>query len=221
MATRSAQESAHPFMQAKHLAFLVFGLLLIVVWVTRDNLLLQPGSVLRQRYAPIAWLVMLHGVPGALALFLAPFQFSNRLRQRHTQLHRIIGRIYVGCVAVSAPVAIKISTILVLPTLLMASVIQSFGWMVTTATAIYCVRTGRIQQHRDWMMRSYPFAVVFVIVRAIVAIPAVARTGELGLATVVWSVIATACFLPSFLIAWKSLAQTKSAVRRAAPPALN
>jgi len=214
MATQSAQESSHPFVQSKHLVFLFLGLLLIVVWVTRDNMLLQPGSVLRQRYAPIAWLVVLHGVSGALALFLAPLQFSNRLRQRHLQLHRILGRIYVGCVAVSAPVAIKISTILVLPTLFMASLIQSFGWIVTTATAVYCVRTGRIQQHREWMMRSYPFAVVFVVARAIIAIPAVARNGELGLATVVWSVIATACFLPSFLIAWKNLAHTKSAVRR-------
>jgi hypothetical protein len=61
------------------------------------------------------------------------------------------------------------------------------------------------------MMRSYPFAMVFVVVRAIVAIPAIARMGELGIATVVWSVIATACFLPSFVIAWQALAATRRA----------
>lgn len=42
------------------------------------------------------------------------------------------------------------------PTLLPASTIQATGWIITTATALYCVRTGRIQQHREWMMRSYP-----------------------------------------------------------------
>jgi hypothetical protein len=60
-------------------------------------------------------------------------------------------------------------------------------------------------------MRSYPFAAVFVVVRVILAIPAVARMGELGLATVVWSVIATACFLPSFVIAWQALAASSRA----------
>ena len=53
------------------------------------------------------------------------------------------------------------------------------------------------------MTRSYPFAMVFVVVRVINSIPAVAAAGPLALATTVWSVIAVACFLPSFVIAWQ------------------
>lgn len=189
----------------------------LFVLLTRDLTLLDARSFLRQRYAAIPWLMILHGIPGAIALFLAPFQFSNRLRQRHLQLHRIMGRIYVGCVLISAPVAVKVSTILVIPTLMMASLIQSIGWIVATATAVYCVRTGRIQQHREWMMRSYPFAMVFVVVRVILAIPGVESGGPLAIANVVWSVIATACFLPSFIIAWKNLSQAKPAVRKPVP----
>jgi uncharacterized membrane protein len=141
------------------------------------------------------------------------FQFSTRLRQRYLQVHRVLGRIYVGCVVISAPVAIAVGISLPIMTLLMANVIQALGWLTTTATALCCVRTGRIQQHREWMMRSYPFAMVFVVVRAIVAIPAIARMGQLGIVTVVWSVIATACFLPSFVIAWQALAATRRVVR--------
>lgn len=197
----------------KHLLFVAFGLMVLFVLIQRDLQLLDPHSFLRQRYAKIPWLMILHGVPGAIALLLAPFQFSSRLRQRHLGLHRIMGRVYVGSVAIAAPAAIKISSVLVIPTLLMASSIQAFGWIVTTATAVYCIRTGRVQQHREWMMRSYPFAMVFVVVRVLVAIPAIARMGELGIATVVWSVIATACFLPSFLIAWASLSSNMRASR--------
>ena len=62
-------------------------------------------------------------------------------------------------------------------------------------------------------MRSYPFAMVFVVVRVILAIPAVARAGVLGLATVVWSVIAVACFLPSFVIAWQTLVASSRAAK--------
>ena len=42
------------------------------------------------------------------------------------------------------------------------------------------------------MIRSYPFAMVFVFVRAIFAIPAIEATGELGLVSVVWTSIAAA-----------------------------
>jgi uncharacterized membrane protein len=164
--------------------------------------------------------MLVHGIPGTVALLLGVFQFSNRVRQRHLRLHRVLGRIYVASVAIAAPVAVKIATILVIPTLVMASAIQAFGWVVTTATALYYVRTGRIQQHREWMMRSYPFAMVFVVVRVILAIPAVARMGELGVATTVWSVIATACFLPSFVIAWKGLMQSRPAARAQTAAAL-
>jgi len=177
------------------------------VLITRDLTLLDAHSFLRQRYAPIHWLMVAHGVPGALALFLGVFQFSSRLRERYLQVHRVMGRIYVGSVFIAAPMALVVSHVLYVPSLFMASLIQAFGWMAATATALYCVRTGRIQQHREWMMRGYPFAAVFVVVRVLVAIPAIARMGEMGLIVAVWSVIATACFLPSFVIAWHSLAE--------------
>ena len=194
--------------QAKHIVLVVFGLMTLYVLLARDLSLLDRNSFLRQRYAAIPWLMLAHGIPGALALALGFFQFSSRIRQRFLPIHRIMGRIYVGCVAISAPAAILVAHRLPHPTLYMASIIQAFGWFATTATALYCVRTGRIQQHREWMMRSYPFAMVFVVVRVINSIPAVGAAGPLALATTVWSVIAVACFLPSFVIAWQNLAAT-------------
>jgi uncharacterized membrane protein YozB (DUF420 family) len=95
----------------------------------------------------------------------------------------------------------------------MASTIQAVGWILTTATGLYCVRTGRIQQHREWMMRSYPFAMVFIVARVLNSIPAVERMGLVGVETVVWSVIATAAFLPSFVIAWQALAASRRVVK--------
>jgi len=190
----------------KYTLFAVYGVLLVIVWITRDRFLIDPNSFLRRRFAPISLLMFLHGVPGVIALFLGIFQFSSRLRQRHLQWHRIMGRIYVACVAISAPAAVIVSARLPIPTLLSASIIQASGWFLATGTALYCVLTGRIQQHREWMMRGYPFAMVFVVVRAIVAIPAVARMGVIGLTEVVWAVVALAGVLPSFVIEWQHLA---------------
>jgi uncharacterized membrane protein len=191
----------------------VFGLMTLFVLATRERTLLDSTSFLHQRYAPISWLMFLHGIPGALALFLGVFQFSSRLRQRYLNVHRVMGRIYVGSAVISAPVAIAVAFALPLPTLFMASVIQATGWVVTTGTALYCARTGRIQQHRELMIRGYPFAAIFVVARVLVAIPAIARMGALGIATVVWSLVAIAGLLPSFIIAWQALATSKRAVK--------
>ena len=96
--------------------FIVYGLLIILVYLTRDRLLLDSNSWLRQRYAPLSGLMLLHGIPGAIALFLGVFQFSGRLRQRYLQLHRVMGRIYVGCVAIAAPVSVVVAFKLPIPT---------------------------------------------------------------------------------------------------------
>lgn len=198
---------------AKHVLWIVFGLMTLFVLLTRERTLLDSSSFLHQRYAPISWLMFLHGIPGALALFLGVFQFSSRLRKRYLNVHRVMGRVYVGSVLIAAPVAIAVAIALPLPTLFMASLIQATGWLVTTATALYCVRTGRIQQHKEWMIRGYPFAAIFVVARVLVAIPAIERMGAMGIATVVWSLVAIAGFLPSFVIAWQALAASKRTVR--------
>jgi hypothetical protein len=55
------------------------------------------------------------------------------------------------------------------------------------------------------MTRSYPFAMVFVLARLILAIPAVGALGEVGFVSVVWSLIAAACFVPSLVINWRAI----------------
>src|SRR5260370_23748343 len=49
-----------------------------------------------------------HGLPADCALFLGPMQFSDRLRQRFTKFHRVVGRFYVAGVFVAAPLGFYI-----------------------------------------------------------------------------------------------------------------
>ena len=191
--------------------WLIFAALSGLVLLTRELTLLDPSSFLRQRYGAIPWLMLLHGVPGALALTLGAFQFSDSLRKRYLALHRAMGYVYIVSAAISAPVAVMVAYRLPIPSLLFASIIQACGWLVTTATALYCVRLGNIAQHREWMMRSYPFAAVFVLVRAILAIPAIGRMGVEAIIPTVWSVIALAGIVPSFVIAWQKLPRRRRA----------
>jgi uncharacterized membrane protein len=203
-ALHSSTRRSHS-VRAKHVFFFLFGLLTLFVLYRYEVPLMDAHSPARQHFAKVTWMLVPHGIGGALALLLAPFQFSERLRRRHLRLHRILGRLYVAGVAVAAPVAIPIAIIQGPPTLVMAATLQSLGWMLTTAIALYSIRTGNIQQHREWMIRSYPFAMVFVFARALMAVPAIQALGEVGLVSVVWSTIAAAYFIPSLVINWRAV----------------
>ncbi|MDT7604346.1 MAG: hypothetical protein QOF61_2343 [Acidobacteriota bacterium] len=193
--------------RAKHVFFAAFGLATLFVFYLYETPFLDSHSPVWQHVEPVKWLLLPHGVAGAIALLLAPFQFSKRLRQRSLRLHRILGRLYVAGVVISAPLAVPVAIILGPPSLVMAATIQSLGWLVTTAIALYCVRLGDIRQHQEWMTRSYPFAMVFVFARAVLAIPAVKAMGEVAFVSVVWSFVAAACFVPSLFISWPSLSK--------------
>ena len=207
------------FLTLKTISWIVFAAMTLFVIATRERTLLDASSFLRQRYAVLPGMMWLHGLPGAIALLLGFLQFSTRIRQRHLQWHRVLGRIYVGAVAISAPAAMIVAVKLPTPHLTPAAFIQSFGWLACTGTALYCIRTKQIQQHREWMVRSYPFAMVFVVARVILSIPAVRRGGVDLIAPVVWTVLALACFLPSALIEWQKLLANKAVVRQRAAAA--
>lgn len=199
--------------RAKHVFFAVFGLMTLFVFYLYETPFLDAHSPVWQHVEPVKWLLLPHGVAGAIALLLAPFQFSARLRRRRPRLHRVLGRLYVAGAAISAPLAVPVAIILGPPSLVMAALIQSCGWLLTTGLGLYCIRTGDIKQHQEWMTRSYPFAMVFVLARAILAIPSVRALGEVAFVSVVWSLIAGACFIPSLVIGWRAIS------RRSAPSA--
>ena len=206
--------------KAKHVFFAAFGLMTLFVFYLYETPFLDPQSPVWQHVEPVKWLLLPHAVAGTVALLLAPFQFSARLRRRSVRLHRIMGRLYVAGAFISAPLAIPVAIILGPPSLVMAATIQSGGWLLTTALALYAVRRGDIRQHQEWMIRSYPFAMVFVIARALLAVPAIRELGEVGFVSVVWSCIALACFGPSLVISWRAgFGRRAVSARRAAVPA--
>lgn len=191
--------------QGKLVFFVVFGLLTVFVTYMKNARIFDPASEIAQHFAPVKWYLIPHAFFGALAMLLGAFQFSNRLRARYLTFHRTLGYVYVVSVFIAAPFAIPMTMRLGSPSLVAASGTQSFGWMVTTAIALYCVRHGNITQHRRWMIRSYPFAMVFTVARMIIPLPPVLRMGLAGIETVVWTVIALAAILPNIFLDWRSI----------------
>jgi len=200
-----AEAARRPKSQAKLTFFVVFALATVFVTYMKNQGFFDPASETAQHYRPAFGFLLIHGFFGALALLLGAFQLSNRLRARYLGVHRVLGYVYVASVFVAAPFAIPLSAKINTPSLTAASSVQTFGWIVTTAIALYCVRNGNIVQHRRWMIRSYCMATVFTIARLIIPIPPVMAMGDTGVEITVWSTIALAIFLPSIFLEWRAI----------------
>jgi uncharacterized membrane protein len=194
-----------PKSQTKLMFFVVFGLLTVFVTYMKNRGFFDPNSPTAQHYEPALQFLFIHGFFGALALLLGVFQLSNRLRARYLGVHRALGYVYVVSVFIAAPFAIPVAMKIDSPSLVAASAVQSFGWIVTTSIALYCGRNGNIVQHRRWMIRSYFFAMVFTVARIIIPIPPIFALGDTGIEIVVWSTIALAAFLPTILLDWRAI----------------
>jgi uncharacterized membrane protein len=194
--------------------FLLFFATTIYAAYLKNARILDPASPIARHFAPAGWYLVVHGVFGAVAMVVAAFQFSNRLRARYLGVHRVLGYVYVTSVFISAPLAAVV--VLKIPKslpLTAANWTQSFAWVATTAMALYCVRKGNLVQHRRWMIRSYPFAMVFTVTRAVLAFFPSVATMPGSVETVVFTSVALAAFLPSVYLDWPA------ALKRTAPKA--
>ena len=188
------------------LLFAGFFALTIFATYEKNARILDPTSPISRHYASATWFLPVHAVFGILALGLAAFQFSNRLRARYLRMHRILGYAYVTSVFISAPFAVVVALKIPKPvSSIAANCVQSLGWIVCTAIALYCVRSGNIALHRRWMIRSYPFAMVFTVGRAVAAFfPAIQLHPGAGEA-VFWVALVLAAFLPSIFLDWPEM----------------
>ena len=197
--------ASRPRSQAKLVFFVIFGLVTVFVTYMKNRGILDPSTDIARHFAPGKLFLVVHAFFASIAMVLGAFQFSNRLRAKYIALHRALGYVYVVSVFVGAPMAIPLSMRVDTPSLTAASAVQAFGWMLCTGVALYCVRSGNVAQHRRWMMRGYPFAMVFTVARILIPIPPILHSGWTGIEIVVWSSIALAALLPSVLLEWRSV----------------
>ena len=200
--------------QAKHALFVVLGLSTLFVIYHNERFIIDHQSADWKYFFPVRWWLLFHGLGGTVALFLGPLQFSTRLRQRHLRVHRIIGRCYLGGVAISAPMAIYLTMIHDPLSLQVPTVLQATSWLLATALAFICIRKGKVPQHRQWMMRSYATTLIFVEVRVLDAIPALARMGLDSLVPIIWICNVLAWMVPTLIQQWPDIFGRKTALQR-------
>ena len=151
----------------KTVLWISLGLITLFVFITSEVLLVTDYPMYHAyRLQVIAdrGLLIPHTLAGLFALVIGPINFSSRIRQRHLQLHRVLGRIYVLSVFVGAATGVALASGRPgFP----GTCGQAAAWIVCTTAAFVTARNRQIIQHRQWMARSYAVTFTFVSSRVL------------------------------------------------------
>src|SRR5215471_7091273 len=154
---------------AKTALFAAIALLYVYVLWTNESFLFNKADPEWKHIAPFKMWLLPHGMAAAFALFLGPFQFSERLRRKYLMVHKTFGYLYITGSFVGAPLGIYIQwfeeRLGAARSFTMAAAADAVLWMFATSMALWMIRTGRMQQHRQWMIRSFSCALIFLEVR--------------------------------------------------------
>ncbi len=201
----------------KYMLFAFIGLVFAYVLGHNESFLINRANPVWHHYEPFKWWLLPHGLAGACALLLVPMQFSDRIRQRYTKLHRVVGRIYITAAFITAPLGFYLQFFqerLGAPrSFSMAAATHGTLWVVTTGIAFAMILSGKVQQHRQWMTRSFAVGpLVFLGVRVILGVTGWEKLGPAAVETVVWSCLAASILLADIVLQWQELARSRVAM---------
>lgn len=204
------------WLRPKYLLFAAIGLMLAYVIPHDESFLVHPKDPLWQHYQPFKWWLLPHGIAGACALLLGPMQFSDRLRDRFRQLHRVAGRIYVTGVFVAAPLGFYIQYFQERMgdsrSFSIAAAADAALWMITTGIAMIFILKGKVQEHRQWMTRSFAVALVFLEGRVIGGLTGWEALDTKANETIVWVCLALSILSADLVLQWQEPGRQRSVV---------
>ena len=198
--------------RAKNVVFFLIGLATLYVLFHNERFVIEPSNPVWERYELFKWWLLPHALFGSIVLLFAPFQFSDRLRQRFTGAHRVMGRLYVFAVFVMAPTGAYIQyfqertgaprsfTVL--------AVVNALMIILATALAFLFAYKRKIALHRQWATRSYAIALVFIAGRFSLGVTGWEALGVEIVQAVIWSCLALSVLLGDVAIHWKEIRST-------------
>jgi len=119
-------------------------------------------------YAPRRGWLMLHISGGIVAILTGPVQLWLGLESRGMTWHRRMGMAYMAAVGAGALGGYYMAFHTDFGWLFGLSLAGlATAWVTTTAMAYLAIRKALVEQHKEWMIRSYVVTFAFVIFRVI------------------------------------------------------
>jgi len=143
--------------------------------------------------------LLVHIVFGTVALFSGPVQLWLGIADRRVELHRRLGLVYMGAVAISATAAYVLALNPFAGWIFGSGLMGlATAWLTTTGLAFMAIRRHLVEQHKEWMIRSYVVTFAFVFFRiGSVTLPAIYPGSGLAQA----QALAWACWALPLLVA--------------------
>jgi len=95
-----------------------------------------------------------------------------------------------------------------------ATIVDAALWMSTTVIGLAFALSGKIQQHRQWMTRSYAVAIVFLEVRVISGLGGWNDNVVIG-ETIIWVCLSLSLLFADIAIHWWDLRPTRPVAGKA------
>ena len=195
--------------KAKYVVFTVIALASAYVMYHNERFLVDSSNPAWQHYEPFKWWLLPHGVCGAIVLLFAPLQFSDRLRQRFTKTHRIMGRLYVigamGLAPLGAYIQYYQERMGAPRSFTVLGIVDATMLMGATSLAFLFAFRRKIALHRQWATRSYAIALVFIGARFVLGVTGWERLGVEIVQAMIWSCLALAVPLADVSLHWKEI----------------
>jgi uncharacterized membrane protein YozB (DUF420 family) len=96
-----------------------------------------------------------------------------------------------------------------------AALVDASLWMITTGIALGFILAGKVQQHRQWMTRSFAVALVFLEVRVIAGVTGWENLGIPAVETIVWGCLAFSVLAADIVLQWQELRKPLPVARKA------
>jgi len=130
------------------------------------------------QYAPRRGWLLLHIAGGMIALLTGPVQLWLGLSDRGMAWHRRMGIGYMTGVAIGSIGAFYMATHTDFGWLFGAGLFGlAVAWVTTTSLAFLAVKRSLIDQHKEWMIRSYVVTFAFVTFRVVGGVLQVTHVG--------------------------------------------
>jgi uncharacterized membrane protein len=154
------------------LATFLIGIAFVAIWYLWR--FVTPYASIDPAYYDYLWpwryALWAHLAGGLSALLIGPVQLWLGLTRRRLRLHRLLGRIYLGTAILSLSGASYLIAKELPGDWVFAGGLLGLAcaWTLTTGLGYLAIRRRSIQQHQEWMIRSYVVASAFVFFRLFV-----------------------------------------------------
>ncbi len=140
-----------------------------------------------------------HITCGGIALLIGWTQFSKRLRFKHLNAHRLIGKIYVIAVFLSSSAGLYIAFFA------SGGIVCKIGfgalallWLFTVINAYTTIVKKNIQQHEYWMIANYALTFAAVTLRVWLPLMQIVLHFDFFVA---YRIVSWLCWVPNLIIA--------------------